>query len=253
MTRTRALAAVALGGLAALLVVGTALAHPGGRFVDRVEVLARALGITSGDVEQARENGTLKNLLADVSRDDLRAAYEEEAREAIDGASEAGDITPAQADRLKELIRAERGGLTGDEIDTLKSLRGAVRTDVSAAYASALGITTAEVEAAKEDGTLRGRLATVNRLALAAALVEARDAAIDEAEAAGEISSEQAELLRDAGRGRGGYRIGHRGVRAEGSSLRGRGHRGRSGDYDPGGGNGALDGKKRTTPAGDPE
>ena len=74
MTQTRAIAALALGGLAALLVAGTALAHPGGRLVDRVDVLARALGISSGEVEQAREDGTLAGLLADVSRGDLRAA-----------------------------------------------------------------------------------------------------------------------------------------------------------------------------------
>lgn len=97
MTRTRAMAAVALGGLAALLVAGTALAHPGGRLADRVDVLARALGITSGQVEQAREDGTLAGLLADVSRSDLRAAYEHEATEAVAAAAAAGDITPAQA------------------------------------------------------------------------------------------------------------------------------------------------------------
>lgn len=254
MTRTRATAAaVALGGLAALLLVGTALAHPGGRLVDRIDVLARALGITSAEVEQAREDGTLAGLLADISRDDLRAAYENEATEAVDTAAAAGDITSAQADRLTELIGAGRDDLTADEIDTLKSLRGAVRVDASAAYASVLGITSAEVEAAREDGTLRGRLAVVNRVALAAALVEARDAAISAAEEAGEISSEQAALLRDAGRGPGVYRAGHRGERAERSSIGGRGHRGRAGDGVPGGGGVGRDGKKSPAPAGGPE
>lgn len=128
-----------------------------------------------------------------------------------------------------------------------------MRVDASAAYASALGITSAEVEAAREDGTLRGRLAAVNRVALAAALVEARDAAIGAAEEAGEISSEQAALLRDAGRGPAVYRAGHRGERAERSSVGGRGHRGRGGDCDPGGGSGARDGKKSPTTAGGPE
>ena len=253
MARTRAMAAAALGGVAALLVVGTALAHPGGRIVDRVDVLAQVLGITSGEVEQAREVGTLASLLADVSRGDLRAAYEDEATRVIDGAAQAGEITPAQADRLTELIRAGRGDLTGDEIDALRSLRGVVRVDVSAAYASALGIASAEVEAAREDGTLRGRLATVNRIALAAALVEARDAAIGAAEEAGEINSEQAALLRAAGRGPGVYRAGHHGERAERSGLCGRGHRWRAGDRDPGGGSVARDGKKNPTLAGDPE
>ena len=70
-----------------------------------------------------------------------------------------------------------------------------------AVYASLLGKTSEEVEAAKEDGTLRDLLADVNRVALAAALVDARDAAIDAAEEAGEITAEQAALLRDAGKG----------------------------------------------------
>lgn len=253
MTRTRAMAAVALGGLAALILAGTALAHPGGRLADRVDVLARALGITSDEVKQARDDGTLAGLLADVSGDDLRTAYEDEATEAVDAAAAAGDITPAQADRLTELIRAGRDDLTADEIDALKSLRGAVRVDASAAYASALGITSAEVDAAKEDGTLRGRLAAVSRVALAAALVEARDAAIGAAEEAGEISSEQAALLRDAGRGPGVHRAGHRGERADRSGLGGRGHRGRAGDCDPGDGSGARNGKKSPTLAGGSE
>lgn len=46
----------------------------------------------------------------------------------------------------------------------------------------------------------------MNRVALAAALVDARDAAIDAAEDAGDLTAEQAELLRDAGKGLGGYK-----------------------------------------------
>ncbi len=202
MTRTKAMVAVALGGLAALLLVGSALAHPRG-LVDRVDVLARALGITAEEVEQAKEDGTLKDLLADVSRDDLRTAYQDEATEAIDNASEAGAITSTQADSLRAVVTAERGELTESDVETLKGLRGTVTVDVTAVYASVLGITSAEVEAAKEGGTLRDRLAGVNRVALVAALVDARDAAIDAAEEAGDITAEQAALLRDAGKGRG--------------------------------------------------
>ena len=76
MTRTKTLIAAAVGGLAALLLVGTALAHPGGGLVGKVDVLARALGITAEEVEQAKQDGTLKDLLADVSRGDLRGAFE---------------------------------------------------------------------------------------------------------------------------------------------------------------------------------
>ena len=91
-----------------------------------------------------------------------------------------------------------------------------------AVYASLLDMTSEEVEAAKDDGTLRDLLAGVNRVTLAAALVDARDAAIDQAEEDGEITEAQAELLRDTGAKFGG---GHRG-RGHGGD---RGHWGRRG------------------------
>lgn len=240
MTRTKAMVAVALGGLAALLVVGSALAHPRG-LVDRVDVLARALGITAEEVEQAKEDGTLRDLLADISRDDLRTAYQDEATGAIDDASESGEITSTQADRLKEVVGADRSELTESDIETLRSLRAAVTVDVTAVYASVLGITSAEVEAAREDGTLRDRLAGVNRVALAAALVDARDAAIDAAEEAGDLTAEQAELLRDAGKGLDGYQ------------GKGRGHHGRWGGCDRDGSrDGGWSGGKKADAVGDP-
>ena len=237
MTRTKTLIAAAVGGLAALLVVGTALAHPGGGIVDRVEVLAAALGLTTDEVETAKQDGALKDLLADVSKDDLQTAYETTATEAIDEASTGGDITSTQADRLKEVVTADRSELTDSDIETLKSLRSAIEVDRIAILASVLGKTSEEVETAKADGTLRDLLADVNRVALVAALVDARDAAIDAAEEAGDITAEQAELLRDTGAGFGG--------------RMGRGHHGRwdkgcdkSGDW-PGD-------KKDRTPVGDP-
>ena len=226
MTRTKT-AAMVLGALAALLLLGSALAHPGHGLVDRVDVIARALGITADEVEQARSDGTLRDLLAGVSSEDMRAAYEEEATSAVDGAVTAGDITAAQADRLTGMIGADRPEFTGDERATLRSLRGTVTVEVASVYASLLGITTEEVEAAKEDGVLRDRLAGIGRVARAAALVDARDAAIHAAEEAGDITAEQAQLLRDAGRGGGGAigRAGH-GV-GSGKGWGGRGHHGR--------------------------
>ncbi len=240
MGRTKTAAAMVLGALAALLIVGTALAHPGSGIVDRVDVIARALGITADEVEQARDDGTLKDLLADVSKEDLQTAYEEEATSAIDGASAAGDITTGQADRLRELIGTDRDALTDEEVDELRGLRGTVTVDLAAVYASLLGITSEEVEASRENGTLRDQLAGVSRVALAAALVDARDAAIDAAEEAGDITTGQAALLRDAGQGvgiggcgdhygtgKGWARGGRDGDKTAGWS--GRSHRGRFG------------------------
>ena len=207
MRRTKIILAALAGGAAALLLIGSAMAHPRG-IVDRVDVLAEALGITAEEVETARDDGTLKDLLDDVSRDDLQDAYETVAGEAIDAASEDGEITSEQAERLEELVSADRGELDESDRETLKGLRGVIEVDAIAVYASLLGKTSEEVEAAKEDGTLRDLLADVNRVALAAALVDARDAAIDAAEEAGEITAEQAALLRDAGNG---FGRGHKG------------------------------------------
>ncbi len=198
MRRTKIMLAALAGGAAALLLAGSVMAHPRG-IVDRVDVLAEALGITAAEVETAREDGTLKDLLGDVSRDDLKEAYESVAGEAIDAASESGEITSAQAERLEEIVSADRGELDDGDREALKGARGAIKVDVIAVYASLLGITSEEVEAAKEDGALRDLLAGVNRVALAAALIDARDAAINQAVADGAISEEQAELLRDAG------------------------------------------------------
>ena len=132
--------------------------------------------------------------------------------------------------------------LTDSDIETLKSLRGAIEVDRIAVLASLLGKTSEEGETAKADGTLRDLLADVNRVALVAALVDARDAAIDAAEEAGDITAEQAELLRDTGAGFGG-RMGRghwgkrpRPVRTSGCD--------KSGDW-PGD-------KKDRTPVGDP-
>ena len=233
MRRTKIILAALAGGAAALLLIGSAMAHPRG-IVDRVDVLAEALGITAEEVETARDDGTLKDLLDDVSRDDLKEAYETVAGEAIDAASEAGEITSEQAERLEEIVSADRGELDDGDRETLRSLRGAIEVDVIAVYASLLGKTSEEVEAAKEAGTLRDLLAGVNRVALAAVLVDARDAAIDAAEEAGEITAEQATLLRDAGKGFGrGHKRGWHGRRG-GHGCDGDGSRGHDG-YDRGG------------------
>ena len=173
-------------------------------------MLARALGITAEEVEQAKEDGTLKDLLADVSRDDLRTAYQDEATEAIDDASAAGAITSTQANRLKDSVTADRSELTDSEIETLKSLRGTVTVDVTAVYASVLGITSAEVEAAKEDGTLRDLLGggEPRRTRRPRSSTRATRRSTPPRRRATSRPSRRT-LLRDAGKGFGGYR-GHR-------------------------------------------
>lgn len=211
--------AVLVGGVAALLIAGTAMAHPGIGLVDRVGVLARVLGISSDEVEQAREAGTLRELLADVTLGELAEAYEDASAEAIDDAAAAGTITPAQADRLRDPSSGSRPfgrfGFDRGEFRELRDLRGVLDVDVTAVYADVLGISVERVEQSRADGTLRELLEDADRVALTAALVDASDSAIDQALADGEITAEQAELLRDSGLGVGFGRFG-RGCRGGG-------------------------------------
>ena len=201
--RTKALTAAVLGGAAALLLAGVAWAHPGGGLADPAEVLARALGVTAAEVEQAKEDGTLKAMLGGVTLDQLAQAREDASNDAIDDALGGGSITAEQAERLRALA-APRDGLDREAREQLRALRGVVAVDKTAVLAEALGVTAAEVEQAKEDGTLKAMLDGVDRVVLAAAYADARDAAIDAALAEGAITAEQAELLRDAGHGFGG-------------------------------------------------
>ncbi len=206
--------AVLVGGVAALLITGTAMAHPGIGLVDRVGVLARVLGISSDEVEQAREAGTLPELLADVTLGELAEAYEDASTEAIDDAAAAGTITPEQADRLRDLASGSRPfGRFGFDRGEFRELRGMLEVDVTAVYADVLGISVERVEQSRADGTLRELLEDADRVALTAALVDASDAAIDQALADGQITAEQAELLRDSGLrlGLGGFGRGCRG------------------------------------------
>ena len=208
MSQKRTVIALVVGSLAAVLLVGTVMAHPGGGFVDRVDVLARALGITGDEVEQAKEDGTLGDLLDDLTRGDLVEAYEATAIETIDEASDDGRITSEQAESLKDRVSGAFPAFDRSTFEELRSLRGLVKVDVKAVYASVLGITTEALNQAIEDGTLREQLEEIDRVALAAALLDAWHAAIDEALADGDITAEQAELLRQSGKG---FGHGHRG------------------------------------------
>jgi hypothetical protein len=214
MPRSRTLALM-VGGLAALAITGVAMAHPGLGLVDRVDVLARALGVSPDEVEQARDDGTLRDLVGDLTLNDLTEAYALETDEAIDQALADGSITPEQAERLSELsadqpfgrFHGRLGGFEGFDREAFSDLRTAamaVEVDRLAVYAGVLGMTTAEVEAAIEDGSLREVHSKVEPVDIGA-LVDARDAAIEAALAAGDITAEQAELLRETSlNGRGG-------------------------------------------------
>ena len=205
--RTRTWIAALLGGAAALLIAAAASAHGPG-LAGRTEVLAQALGVGADEVEQARADGALRAMLDGVTLGELAQARTDASNAAIDAALAGGSITQAQADRLRELAadgagRGRPGGFDRAAKEELRGLRGLVRIDAAAVTADALGLSAGEYAAARADGSLRERIAA-GRVAVAAALVDARDAAVGAALADGSITEEQAELLRDAGHAIGG-------------------------------------------------
>nr|WP_290665261.1 hypothetical protein [Ardenticatena sp.] len=125
-----------------------------------------------------------------ITVEELQAARERAADRALDYAVEQGRLTQEQAD----LMRA----------------RHAMKTyvDPQAVLAEQLGITVEELQAARENGTLRDLLADLDRDALRDAMKAAWNAAIDQAVADGAISEDVAEQLRDRGPGFGG-KFGH--------------------------------------------
>lgn len=125
-----------------------------------------------------------------ITVEELQAARERAADRALDYAVEQGDLTQEQAD----LIRAHR---------VMKEY-----FDPQAVLAEQLGITVEELQAAREEGTLRDLLADLDRDALRDAMEAAWNAAIDQALADGAISEDVAEQLRDRGPGFGG-KFGH--------------------------------------------
>lgn len=232
-----------VGGIAALAITGAAMAHPGLGPVDRVDVLARALGMSADEVEQAKDDGTLRDLVGDLTLDDLTEAHSAAAADAIDGALADGSITPEQAERLGELadgapfgrFHGRFGGFENFDrqaFDELRAASAAIEVDTVAVYADLLEMTVVDVEAAIEDHSIRELLSEVDSVVLRAALVDARDSAIEAALGAGEITADQAQLLRGAsfrgvGHGakfRGGFG-GHRGFDSFGGLGHGpRGH-----------------------------
>ncbi len=87
-----------------LMTAGQALRE----YVDRDAILAGALGITVDELTAAREDGSLRDLMASVDRDELHASMQEATEAAVAQAVADGVITQEQADLL-----AERSGPGG--------------------------------------------------------------------------------------------------------------------------------------------
>lgn len=196
----------------------------GPRFVDPAamqETIADALGITVAELEAAHADGIKLDELAEsvgVDIESVELAVEAAQIEAINAAVADGTITQATADAMLEKLELRR--LAREILD---------RDVLEATLAEALGITVAELEAAKADGVRLPELAeqqgvTVDdvQATMEAKRTELIEAAVD----AGTITAEQGEALQSLCEGgRGGFGHGGRGGRG--------GHGGRGGFRGP--------------------
>lgn len=84
--------------------------------IDRKAVLADILGVTVEELEAAREERTLKDLVADsgLTREEIAAATEAAYQDAIDQALADGVITPEQAELLEENGLKNKRSKNGD-------------------------------------------------------------------------------------------------------------------------------------------
>ncbi|MCB9140166.1 MAG: hypothetical protein H6642_17640 [Caldilineaceae bacterium] len=71
-------------------------------YIDEDAILAGALGVTTDEVATARQDGTLRDLMADMDRTELQTAMQTAVNEALAQAVADGVITQAQADLLTE-------------------------------------------------------------------------------------------------------------------------------------------------------
>ncbi|MEM8857473.1 MAG: hypothetical protein AAGD96_04080 [Chloroflexota bacterium] len=84
--------------------------------IDKKEIAATVLGVTVEELEEARENRTMRDLIAEtgLTRDEIRTATEAAYQDAIDQAVANGDITPEQAELLEENGLKSRKGNRGN-------------------------------------------------------------------------------------------------------------------------------------------
>ena len=174
----------------------------------------------------------------DAAREAVRASFEDSEerpdKETVQAlfAEELG-VTVEEIEAAKEAVREAKlaealanGEITQEEIDLMEARRAVMETiDRKAVMADILGITVEELEAAKEDGSIRDLVeeSGLTREEIQTQAKAAYDAAVDQAAADGLITDEQAEQLKEAGFGKGkrGHGKGNRGGRGNGEGRGG--------------------------------
>ena len=78
-------------------------------YLDRNSLLARALGMTVEELEAAREDGTLYDILSNITPAELQAQMQTAMESAVQQAVADGAITQAQADLIAEHIASGAG------------------------------------------------------------------------------------------------------------------------------------------------
>lgn len=191
-------------------IVTQTLAHfngfgPGGlsEYVDQAavdEAIAAALGITVEELEAARAEGqTVADLAEELGVDmaDVNAAVQAAKEEALAAAVANGDITQEQADRI--LSGIGRHGGRGFGAFGPGEFHGLLTPEAQqTAIADALGMTVAELDAARAEGQTLAEIAAAQDVDMAdvqAAVEAAREQAIADAVANGDITQEQADAL----------------------------------------------------------
>ncbi len=165
---------------------------------EKAEVAASVLGITVEELSAAKEDGTSKEELAAANGTTVDAIHD-----AIFDASVAKVNTLVDSGDLTE----EEGAAIIEKLELKQLARAIIDRDVlKQAAADAIGVTVAELEAAKEARTMSELLEEngVTRDEVNTAVEAAKNDMIDQALANGDITEEQAEQLREMRSGKGG-------------------------------------------------
>ena len=217
--------AFVLAAVVGLVVAGSAFAQDGnppfegkkgtrgdsGVLLDYIsEAMADALGITVEELEAARQNGGMRELIQaqGFSQEEMQTLMQEARTAASAAALADGVITQEQIDQMQS-YGGKRGGRDGaGQFEGRGPQDGSsvLHDYMSKAMADALGVTVEELQASHDVGTLRD-LALAQGITVAeipALMQGAHDAAVEAALADGVITQEQIDVMQAGGGKRGG-------------------------------------------------